>query len=75
MDLMTQEEVEKRMYYGGIKRAESAMKAAEDAGRAINNPYGKELLRDYVLPLASVIKGDLTEKKAEESGLKLAAVS
>jgi len=64
MDLMTQEEVEKRMYYGGIKRAESAMKAAEDAGRAINNPYGKELLRDYVLPLASVIKSDVNEKRA-----------
>lgn len=64
MELMTQEEVEKRMYYGGIKRAETTMKQAEEHGRAHTNPYAQEVLRDYVLPLADVIRQDVNAKKA-----------
>ena len=61
---MTQEEVEKRMYYGGIKRAEGMMKDAEEHGRAHTNPYAKEILRDYVLPISEVIRQDCNAKKA-----------
>lgn len=64
MELMTQEEVEKRMYYGGIKRAESMMKDAEEHGRAHTNPYAKEILRDYVLPIAEVIRQEVNAKRA-----------
>jgi len=64
MDLMTQEEVERRMYYGGIKRAETMMAAAEERGGAHTNPYAKEILRDYVLPLAAVIASEVNVKKA-----------
>ena len=62
--ILTQYEVEKRMYYGGIKRAESMMAKAEESGRAHTNPYAKEILRDYVLPLAAVIHKDVTTPKA-----------
>lgn len=64
MTLLTQQEVEERMYRGGITRAENAMNRAEEKGRAHQNPYAKELFREYVLPLASVIKSDIEAKKA-----------
>lgn len=63
-DLMTQLEVEERMYLGGITRAENMMAKAEDAGRAHQNPYAKELFNEFVLPLASAIKADITSKRA-----------
>lgn len=49
------------MYYGGIKRAENMMLRAEEQGRAAQNPYAKELLRDYVLPLAAALKWELND--------------
>lgn len=63
-DLMTQLEVEERMYLGGINRAEKMMASAEDAGRAHQNPYAKELFDEFVLPLASAIKEDIDAKRA-----------
>lgn len=60
---MTQVEVEERMYLGGINRAEKMMANAEDAGRAHQNPYAKELFDEFVLPLASAIKEDVTAKR------------
>ncbi len=57
--LLTQMEVEQRMYFGGITRAENMMNNAEQQGRAHQNPYAKELFREYVLPLAEAIKQEL----------------
>lgn len=64
MTLLTQQEIEETMYSGGIRRAEAAMNKAEDKGRADQNPYAKELFREYVLPLASAIKADIEAKRA-----------
>ena len=60
--LLSQVEVEDRMYYGGIKRAQTMMENAEKAGRAVTNPYGQSILRDYVLPLAEAIRIDSKPK-------------
>ena len=40
------------------------MSKAEDQGRAHQNPYAKELFREYVLPLADVIRADVSVRKA-----------
>lgn len=63
-NLMTQAEVEDRMYHGGIHRAEKMMAGAEEQGRAHQNPYAKELFDEFVLPLASAIKDDINAKRA-----------
>lgn len=63
MTLLTQQEVETRMYLGGINRAENSMNRAEEQGRAHTNPYAKELFREYVLPLADAIKADIATKR------------
>jgi DNA-directed RNA polymerase len=59
MTLLTQLEVEKQMYAGGIARAERSMQKAEDGGRAHQNPYAKAIFRDYVMPLAEAIKASI----------------
>jgi DNA-directed RNA polymerase len=64
MTLLTQQEVEERMYHGGIIRAENGMARAEEQGRAHQNPYAKELFREYVLPLAGAMAADVKSKKA-----------
>lgn len=64
MTLLTQQEIEDTMYYGGIRRAENAMAKAEEQGRADQNPYAKEIFREYVLPLAAAIKADVEAKRA-----------
>jgi DNA-directed RNA polymerase len=62
--LMTQVKVEEVMYTGGINRAERMMAKAEDAGRAHQNPYAKDLFDEFVLPLASAVKEDTDSKRA-----------
>jgi DNA-directed RNA polymerase len=57
--LLTQQEVEERMYAGGIQRACTMMANAEEKGRAATNPYAKEVFAEYVLPLAEVIRTEL----------------
>lgn len=64
MTLKTQRELEDDMYSGGITRAEGAMNKAEDQGRAHQNPYTKELYREYVLPLARAIDAEINNGKA-----------
>lgn len=63
MTLLTQADIERQMYYGGIERATKMMQKAEDAGRAAENPYAKAILKDYVLPLASAIRIELDTKR------------
>ena len=60
----TQEQVEHMMYQGGINRAERALNAAEENGRASQNPYAAELFREYVMPLAATIRADIQAKRA-----------
>lgn len=57
-ELLTQEQIEDRMYLGGIARAEAGMANAEARGAAFQNPYAKEIFRDYVVPLAKAIESD-----------------
>ncbi len=63
MTLLTQAECEARMYVGGIKRAEGMMAKAEDKGRAVTNPYAKEILNEYILPLSEAIRLELDTKR------------
>ena len=60
--LLSQVEVEDRMFYGGVKRAQAMMETAEKAGRAITCPYGQSILRDYVVPASQIIELDLKPK-------------
>lgn len=62
--LMSQREVEHMMYQGGINRAESMMEKAEVKGRAITNPYAKEIIDEYVLPLAKAIRTGIDLRRA-----------
>lgn len=62
--LLTQQEVEEQMFNGGLTRAENSMALAEDQGRAATNPYARELLQDYVLPLSQAIQADMAVKRA-----------
>jgi DNA-directed RNA polymerase len=62
--LLTQMQNEERMFYGGIKRAEGMMAKAEEQGRAHQNPYAKELFRDYVLPLAAAADAAINKSSA-----------
>lgn len=64
MTLLTQQELEERMFSGGIARAEASMQRAEDQGRAHQNPYAKEIFREYVIPLADAIKSAIAEPRA-----------
>lgn len=64
MTLLTQVQIEETMYGAGIIRAENMMNKAEDNGRAHQNPYAKEIFREYVLPLASAIRSELSVKRA-----------
>lgn len=57
--VLTQAEIEERMFYGGVKRIERMMDNAEQKGRAVTNPYAAEILNEYVLPLAAGIKSEL----------------
>lgn len=64
MALLTQIEIEERMYSRGIARAEGAIAKAEERGAADTAPYAKEIMRDYVLPLAWAITEDLNQTRA-----------
>ena len=62
MTLLSQEEIELKMYHGGIRRAEVIMSRAEEAGSADRNPYGQEVMREFVLPIAERIRADVAAK-------------
>lgn len=56
--MMTQIEVEEKMYVGGILRARAAAEKNEEAGEAGRNPYAATIYRDFVIPLAEAIGKD-----------------
>lgn len=66
-DLLSQADIEARMYAGGIRRAETMMEKAELAGRAHQNPYAKEAFAAYVLPLADAIRADTDDLHAGQA--------
>lgn len=57
-ELLTQAEIELRMYDGGIARATATMERAEDSGNASRNPYAKRVYQEFVFPLAARIEED-----------------
>jgi DNA-directed RNA polymerase len=61
---LNQLEVEEQMYSGGVKRAELSALRLEQAGKASENPYAKEVYRDFVLPVAAQILADRATKRA-----------
>lgn len=60
--MMSQIEVEERMYVGGIARARAAAERNEEAGEAARNPYAATIFRDYVIPMAQLIEHDRANK-------------
>lgn len=62
--LMTQVELEHKMYAFGKTRAARIIANNEAQGRAHNNPYTLELYKRYVLPLAEAVSADLKARKA-----------
>lgn len=58
-----QEELEYQMYTGGIARMKAAIKRAEEAGEAHRNPYAATVFRDFVLPLAELVKAAVSDTK------------
>lgn len=62
-ELLTQEQVEARMYYGGVTRADTMMAKAEEKGRAITNPYAREIIDEFVMPLARALNTELSQKR------------
>lgn len=56
---MTQAELEKRMYLDGRDRAALMFANAEDNSRAADAPYAQRVYREYVMPLAEVLKAEV----------------
>lgn len=57
---MTQVELEQEMVDGGRNRAKKMFDNNTDAGNAAANPYASAIFRRFVLPLAAMIKEDMT---------------
>lgn len=70
---LTQAQVEEQMYTGGVKRAEMSALRMEQAGKASDNPYAKEVYRDFVLPLAAQIMAD--QQSLGKAGRRQAHIS
>lgn len=49
--ILNQVDCEMIMYHGGVRRAEAMISKAEEAGRAINNPYSREIMDEFVTPV------------------------
>lgn len=60
---MNQRELELEMVDGGRNRAMKMFSNNEESGNAAANPYANAIFRRFVLPLAAVIKDDLSAKR------------
>lgn len=60
---LTQEILEKDMASFGIRRAENMLTRNEERGSADNNPYAKAIFSRYVMPLAEIIRNELSAKR------------
>lgn len=63
MQYKTQAEFEEVMFVGGVARATKMMANAEGGGRATTNPYAREILSDFVLPLSKAIGIELDDTR------------
>lgn len=61
--MITQAELELETYDFGRGRAAKIMEANEERGNAANNGYSKAIYRRFVVPLAEIIREDVTTKK------------
>lgn len=61
--MLTQEDVELRMYAEGVERANTLFSTAEEKGRAAQTPYAQRLFREYVLPLAAILHAEVGDSK------------
>lgn len=61
--MITQVELELETYDFGRGRAAKIMEANEERGNAANNGYSKAIYRRFVVPLAEIIREDITTKK------------
>jgi len=61
--MQTQAELELEAYQFGRSRMNSAMRGNEEKGRAHNNPYAQAVYRRFVLPLAELIRADISAKR------------
>lgn len=60
---LTQQDVELNMYHGGIARFKASVTRAEEAGEAARNPYASAVYREFILPLAALIRDDIQAKR------------
>lgn len=61
--MITQAELELETYDFGRGRAAKIMEANEGRGNAANNGYSKAIYRRFIVPLAEIIKEDVTTKR------------
>ncbi|APL99490.1 RNA polymerase [Aquamicrobium phage P14] len=61
--MLTQEEIEREAYQHGRNRSAKTISRNEEEGRANANPYAQAIYRRFVLPLADMIKKDVSEKR------------
>lgn len=64
MTLLTQEQIEDQMYFGGMNRARTQFAHAEETGQASTQQYANPLFREFVLPLALAIREDIANHGA-----------
>jgi len=62
--MLTQAQVEERMYLDGRDKMVAILGSAEESGRADAAPYAGRVFRDFVLPLADLLKSSLAEENA-----------
>lgn len=68
MTRLSQLEVENLMYDEGRARTIARLNEAEEKGRASSNPYALKLMTEFVLPLAAVVREEVTRPRP---GVKL----
>lgn len=62
--MLTQEQLEQRMYSAGRAKAKNIIYSNEEGGRATNNAYASVIYKRYVVPLSEKITEDLTNRTA-----------
>jgi DNA-directed RNA polymerase len=61
---MNQQDLELRMYFGGIDRAHTTMEKAESKSRADSCPYARALQQEFVLPVSEAIEKEVANSMA-----------
>ena len=69
MSVVTQKDNEDRMFFGGVERARIAHTASDTGGRAPDTPYGREIVRDFVIPLTEVLLAKVADSNRAGRGV------